>query len=78
MTSRPLMAVVMARYSNEPGLIPIAADMAGWIVERGGDRDRVLAEAMYSTDARDRLVRMYCLERAQDECAALPDSYFLD
>lgn len=76
LSHRPLQACVDSLFSDERGAVPVAVDLAGWVNESAFDGDRTLAEAIFSTSARERLFRRYANARARLEADLLPADYF--
>jgi hypothetical protein len=69
---RPMHACVPAIWDNETGSIPVAADLASWICETSGDRNRVFAEMMFDRSLRTEWARRWALARAVVENKRLP------
>lgn len=61
---RPLSAVVPSLYAIERDLTTVSADMVGWVLETSLDPDATLAEAIFSIEARTRLIQKYADARA--------------
>ena len=77
LADRPLLATVPGCYSTEK-MPPAAVEMVAWVLEHSAEPERALAEAIYSTAARDRMHRTWVAAQAERECDAMPESAWSD
>jgi hypothetical protein len=63
--TRPLSATIAPNwgYGREP--IPVARELVNWVLETSNDPDATLAEAMFSPEARERLIDLFACARAE-------------
>lgn len=67
---RPLSATLVPNWGYGKQPIPVARELVNWVLETSSDPDATLAEAMFSPQARERLIDLFACARAEVDADA--------
>jgi hypothetical protein len=70
--------MVPSYYGRSTGLVSVAEDLMGWVVDHALDVERTAAEIAFDTAERARIVRRWAEKRAEDEANRMDDEQIME